>query len=49
MTAARVKTSTEGGTMHITVSGEVGFSDAATIENQLCGALLISRAPFGLT
>jgi anti-anti-sigma factor len=39
MTAARVQTTTERGTMHITVSGEIDLSNAAAIESELCEAI----------
>ena len=39
MTAAWVKTTTERGTMHITVSGEIDLDNAAAIESELRAAI----------
>lgn len=35
MTTATVKTNTDNGSMHITVTGEIDLANAATIEDQL--------------
>jgi anti-anti-sigma factor len=39
MTAARVETRTEGGSIHIALSGEIDLANAATVEDELRAAI----------
>jgi anti-anti-sigma factor len=47
MTAARVETSAEDGSMHIAVSGEIDLANAATVEDELREA--VSHQPIAVS